>query len=315
MELKSLIEKIMLINDTLGYSDNTERLINKEYILKNDSQTLKELEKLLNDSIKYAQSQELKLGLEIILLLVSHENENIRNSALAETFVLMDDGLIRELVVKELKSVSNNGDKDSSESAEYSLDLIAEEIHRFEVMDAVFDMFCKLKNRITFKINQFEFLTFSPVYSYDKRNSAGLSKNNIKNSIFYNNAALNRLICKFRALNRKIDRMIPYLEEIEDYNETFMKYKEGSCLNIQDPKSDEKEPLQKLADFYTSTFTEKGHLRRLISLLDDDDPNIQQIGVNALTDVVEILLKDSTKKRLMKPVTSSDLEKISPFKY
>ena len=95
MELKSLIEKIMLINDNLGYSDNTEKLINKEYLLKDDSQTLKELEKLLSDSIKYTQSQELKLGLEIILLMISHKNENVRNAVLTKMFVLMYDGLIR----------------------------------------------------------------------------------------------------------------------------------------------------------------------------------------------------------------------------
>ena len=312
MELKSLIEKIMLINGTLGYSDNTEKLINKEYLLKDNSQTLKELEKLLIDSIKYSQSQELKLGLEIILLLISHKNENIRNSTLAKMFVLMDDGLIRELVVKELKDVSTSGDKDSSESAEYSLDLIAEEIHRFEVMDAVFDMFYKLKNRITFKVNQFKFLAVSSVYSLDKLNSADLSKVSIKNNIFHRNTLFNRLICKLRALNRKMDKMVPYLEEIENYDEK--EYEEMICLNIQNSKSSEKESLQKLADFYASTFTERGHLRRLISLLDDEDYDIQQIGVNALTEIVEILLKDSTEKKLIKPLTSSDLEKISPFK-
>jgi hypothetical protein len=224
----------------------------------------------------------------------------------------MDDGLIRELVVKELKDVSTSGDKDSSESAEYSLDLIAEEIHRFEVMDAVFDMFYKLKNRITFKVNQFKFLAVSSVYSLDKLNSADLSKVSIKNNIFHSNTLFNRLICKLRALNRKMDKMVPYLEEIENYNEK--EYEEMICLNIQNSKSSEKESLQKLADFYASTFTERGHLRRLISLLDDEDYDIQQIGVNALTEIVEILLKDSTEKKLIKPLTSSDLEKISPFK-
>jgi hypothetical protein len=312
MELKSLIEKIMLINDTLGYSDNTEKLINKEYLLKDNSQTLKELEKLLTDSIKYSQSPELKLGLEIILLLISHKNENIRNSTLAKMFVLMDDGLIRELVVKELKDVSTSGDKESSESAEYSLDLIAEEIHRFEVMDAIFDMFCKLKNRITFKVNQFKFIAVSSVYSFGKLNSADLSKINIKNNIVHSNTLFNRLIRKLRALNRKMDKMVPYLEKIENYDEN--EYKEIICLNIQNSKSREKESLKKLANFYASTFTERGHLRRLMSLLDDENHDIQQIGVKALTKICETLLMDSTEKKLMKPLTSSDLEEISPFK-
>lgn len=304
MELKSLIEKIMLLNDTLGYSDNTERLINKEYILKDNSQTLEDLEKLLIDSIKYSQSPELKLGLEIILLLVSHKNENIRNSALAKTFVLMDDGLIRELVVKELKSVSGNGNKNSSESAEYSLDLIADEIHRFEVMDAVFDLFCKLKNRIVSKFNQSEFISVFSIQSFDKFNSADMS--GIKNDLF------NRLICNLRALDHKMDKMIPYLEEMEAYDE--IEYRKLNYLDTQNSKSSEKESLQKLADFYASTFTERGHLRRLIFLLGDEDQEVQEIGFNALIDIVEVLLTDSARKNLVKPVTSSDLEKISSFK-
>ncbi|MGB9978828.1 hypothetical protein [Methanobacterium sp.] len=312
MELKSLIEKIMLINNTLGYSDNAEKLINKEYILKDNSQTLKELEILLVDSIKYSKSQELKLGLEIILLMISHKNENVRNAALTKMFVLLDDGLIRELVVKELKNESENGDKDSSESAEYSLDLIADEIHRFEVMDAVFDIFCRLKNMIALRFNQLGFLSVLSVYSHDKHNSLDISRTSIKNSVVHNNTLFNRLIRKLRALNRKIDRMVPYLEEIGNYDE--IGYKETSCLNIQNSKSSENESLQKLANFYASTFTERGHLRRLISLLNDNDEDIQQVGVNALTDVVEILLKDSTEKISIKQLTGLDLEEISSFK-
>ena len=69
-----------------------------------------------------------------------------------------------------------------------------------------------------------------------------------------------------------------------------------------------------MAGFYASTFTERGHLRRLIFLLDDEDPEVQQIGFNALTDIVEVLLTDSAEKRIIKPLTSSDLEKISSFK-
>ena len=57
MELKSLIEKIMIINDALKYSDTTESLINKEYLLNDDSETHKKLEKLLIDSINYSQAR------------------------------------------------------------------------------------------------------------------------------------------------------------------------------------------------------------------------------------------------------------------
>lgn len=313
MELKSLIEKIMIINDALRYSDSTERLINKEYLLNDDSQTHKKLEKLLIDSINYSQSQELKLGLELILVLISHKNENVKSSALAKMFVLMDDGLIQELVVKELKVMSNNKDKNINEPAEDSLDLIATEIHKFELMEAFFDICTGLKDKFVFKVSKFKFPFIYSLY-FDKLNSADVPRRKIENNIFYGKDLFNGLVCKARALNRRIDRMFPYLEEIGDYNEDFMKYKKSAYLNIENSESGEKESLQKLADFYARTFTERGHLRRLIALLDDNSDDIQQIGINALIDVVEILLKDSAEKRVIKPLNSNDLEKISPFR-
>jgi hypothetical protein len=309
MELKSLMEKIMFMNDALGYSDNTERLINNEYLLKDDSEALKELEKLLVNSIKYSQSQELKLGLEIILVFISHKNEDVKNAALAKTFILMDDGLIQELVVKELKKMSNTKDKKVSESAEYSLGLIATEIHKLEIMDAIFDIFIRLKNTATIKISQFPVI--SSLY-FNEGNSAGVMIKT-KNNAFYSNL-LNLLICKLRAFNRQMDKMFPYLEEIENYNESFIQHKKAGYLDIQSSRSSEKESVQKLADFYAGTFTERGHLRRLISLLDDDDYDIRQIGVNALIGVIETLLRVSTEKKSIKPLKSEDLEKISPFR-
>lgn len=306
MELKSLIEKIMYVNDALGYSDNTKKLIDREYLLKDDSQAFKELEKLLINSIKYSQSQELKLGLELILILISHKNEDVKSSALAKIFILMDDGLIQELVVKELKEMSNNENKDTNEFAEQSLNLIATEIHKFDVVDATFDIFSELKNKITFKMSQFKFPIISLTY---KQNSAGVSKD----SIFYNNSLFKGLSCKLRAITHRIDGMVPSLEEVENYNKEFREYKKTKYLDVQNSKSSEKESLQKLAEFYARTFTERGHLRRLTALLDDDDYDVQQIGVNALTEIVEILLGSSAEKRLIKPLDSNDLEKISPL--
>ncbi len=310
MELKSLIEKIMIINDALKYSDTTRRLINKEYLLNDDPQTHKKLEKLLIDSINYSQSQELKLGLEIILVLISHKNENVKTSALAKMFVLMDDGLIQELVVRELKEMSSNDDKNINEPAEDSLDLIATEIHKFEMMNAFFDILAELKDRVAFKFSKFEFSVISMYFN--KWNSTDV--HNRKYNVFYDNGIFNGLICKLRALNRRIDRLFPYLEGIEDYNKDFMKHKKTAYLNTQNFELNEKESLQKLADFYVRTFTERGHLRRLIALLDDDNEDIQRIGINALTNVVEILLRDSAEKKVIKPLNSNDLEKISPFR-
>jgi len=141
----------------------------------------------------------------------------------------------------------------------------------------------------------------------DKQNLTDVSENNV----FYNNDIFEGLLSKLRALNHQIDRLIPSLEGIEDYNKEFREYKKANYLDVQKSRSSENESIQKLADFYVRTFTESGHLRRLVALLDDDDYKVQQIGVNALTEIVEILLGNSNEKRLIKPLNDSDLEKIS----
>lgn len=306
MELKSLIEKITFVNDSLGYSDDTEKLINKEYLLKDDLHALKELEKLITNSIKYTQSQELKLGLEIILILIFHKNENVKAAALGKLFILMDDGLIQALVLKELKNMSNSRDKDDQESVDHSLDLIASEIHKLEIVDATFDLLAESANVLKVKVSQFKDIIIPSFYFLNRKSSAVTSKIKGKITNYY---LFKGLLFRFHVFSSQIDRMVPCLEEIEDTHENLIQPETTRYLAILNAKSSEKESLQKLTNFYASTFTEKGHLRRLIALLDDDDYDIQQMGVNALTDVVEFLLTDSNNKKFTKPL-NIDLGKI-----
>ena len=103
--------------------------------------------------------------------------------------------------------------------------------------------------------------------------------------------------------------MIPYFEEIENVHyENLIEHEMISYYQVSKLEFSKEDSLQKLASFYTQTFREKGHLRRLIALLDDDDRNIQQIGVNALTDVLKVLLNNSNQKKFLKPLSNSHLD-------
>jgi hypothetical protein len=49
------------------------------------------------------------------------------------------------------------------------------------------------------------------------------------------------------------------------------------------------DPLNSLANIYAMTFLEKGHLRRLAALLDDEDSHVQMMGINGLIYAIKSL--------------------------
>lgn len=295
MGLKSLIEKIMLVNETVDYLDSAEGVIKEKHSQKRDFKALKKLEKIFNNSIQQTQNQELKTGLEIILILISHENENIKASALGKLFLLIDDRYIQKLIVKELKNISNNGNENISESAHYSLDLIAREIHGLEIFEITFSVLAKFMNTIKLKASKFEFSSV-----FNKPDSTIISKIKVKNT-FQGNNLFNSISSRWHTFNHQIDKIIPYSEEMENFSDKNFIKQEIIHLPLQNLESSEEDSLQKLTDFYVSTFMEKGHLRRLIALLDDHDHKVQQMGFNALIGIVEGILANSNEK-FIKPL-------------
>lgn len=303
MGLKSIIEKIIIVNKVSKHSYGAKKLLQKKYLPKDDFKNLEELEKIFKTSKECAQNEELKLGLEIILTLISHKNEDIKATALGKIYFLVDDEYIQEIIIKELKNRSYNKNEDRNMSAQYSLDLIALEVHKLKIFEIIFKILAELRPKID-KIKFSLIPTSSP-----KILSKDISKIRNKNEIFYPNTPINKVLRIFRVFNRKIDRMIPYFEEIENVHyENLIEHEMISYYQVSKLEFSKEDSLQKLASFYTQTFREKGHLRRLIALLDDDDRNIQQIGVNALTDVLKALLNNSNQKKLLKPLSNSHLD-------
>ena len=79
-------------------------------------------------------------------------------------------------------------------------------------------------------------------------------------------------------------------EKIEDFSEdenldNWLHY----YLDIVKVEQTEN-PLNSLANIYAMTFLEKGHLRRLTALLDDEDSNVQMMGINGLIYAITTLL-------------------------
>jgi hypothetical protein len=302
MRPKSIIEKIIIVNKVSKHSYDEEKLLYKKYLPKDDFNNLEELEKIFKNSKECTQNKELKLGLEIILTLISHKNEDIKNSALGKIYFLVDDENVQEIIIKELKNRSHNKNEASSTSAQYSLDLIALEVHKLKIFEIIFKILAELRP----KVDKIKFSLIIP--SSPKTFSKEITEIRSKNEILYPNNLTNRILRIFRVLNRRIDRMIPYFEEIENIHyENLIKHEMNSYHQVSKLEFSKEESLQRLANYHAQTFKEKGHLRRLIALLDDEDYNIQQIGVNALTDILKALLNNSNQK-FLKPLSNPHLD-------
>ena len=284
MGLKSFIEKIIVVNKNYGHVNNVKRLLYREYLPENDFKNLEELKKIFNNLEEHAQNEELKLGLKIILTLISHKNTNITIFALEKIYFLVDDEYIEGIIVKELKNMSYNKNKDIHIAAQRSLDSIASEVNKLRTFEIIFGILSKLKCKINFKVDKslFSLIHRSKFFS---KNTSEIRK------IVCSSNLINRILRMVRVFSRLIDRIFPYVEEIEsNHYEKLIEHEMIPYYHVLKLEFKREESLQGLANFYVRTFREKGHLRRLIALLDDDDGNVQQIGVNALIDVVKVLL-------------------------
>lgn len=292
MWLKALMKIFMFINEAIKYSNSTENDIYKNYPYKHD---LKELKEIFSNIIQYTQNQELKKSLEIILILISHKNGDIRASALGKLFFLMDDESIQRLIIKELKNMLHNRES-FSEFADHSLDSISAEIYKIEIIEIFEDILSKLNDTIKFDVVRSKF-SFS-IFSQDRKVSTVPETDDTQMMILPANL-FNKFLCWFHTFNFRIDKMAPYLDENKGFhNKKLIKHEITSYFHLQNLEFSKNDSLQRLASFYAITSMEKGHLRRLIALLDDDDTKVRQIGVNALIKVVKKILTNCDDKNL-----------------
>ncbi|MEN4006292.1 MAG: hypothetical protein PQ964_02865 [Methanobacteriaceae archaeon] len=278
-------------NKVIKRFNNIENDIYNDYPHKHN---FKELKEIFSDLIPYTQNQKLKKCLEIILILISHKNKGIRAFALEKLFFLTNDELIQKLIIKELKNMLYDGEEDTREIADHSLDSISAEIYKIETIETFLDILYKISDTVEFNVIKFK----------DKQSSI-VSQTGTESNLFNNFlhwfhtfniridgmiSYLVRLSCFLqRRLLSGIDGMISYLVEIKD---------EDSYFHLQNLESNKNDSLQRLASFYARTSMENGHIRRLIALLDDDDAKVQQIGANALIEAVENILINSDDKKL-----------------
>jgi hypothetical protein len=263
-----------------GRLRNDDKQIHQNYLINNDPQNLQDLKIILKNLKTTSQNPNFNLGIEIIQILLSHQREEVVSLALGDLFFIFNNRAIKVLIIKELRIRANDSNPNVRKSAQYSLELIAEEIHKFEAFEIIYGLFSNvlLDLRYNFRVKW-----KLKVNSFIKNNHINKYLNSLmdyftKETLVILDSPLNFLSLLINGKN------IEHFPEDENHDNWLHYY--SDIINVE--QNDD--PLNSLANIYAMTFLENGHLRRLTALLDDEDSHIQMMGINGLIYAISTIL-------------------------
>jgi hypothetical protein len=281
----------------------TEWQTYQENLLKNRPKTHRDLENNLKIAIARTHKHQLKLGLEIILLLLSHPQKDVRAFSLGRLYPLITKESLRELIIKDLKDMRDDSQLNVSAAAQESLNGISGIVHNLVLADIISEVFVEFsvdleKYGLTHNINFHSPFSSHPLEGKDLEggNSFFNSKNRYIFPFIRGYRQMNVLLDKILFSNQ-LEELFPELTSMEEFSignileEGIIPYSDLS--NFQWKPADS---LERLANIYAHTFMEEGHLHRLKTYLDDDDYHVRQIGANALIEVVSFILNCPDEK-------------------
>lgn len=123
-DFKTNFSKKENLEDTV--LSNKSELIH--YLSISSPKTLDEFKYYINELLDNIDNNDLKLGLNIILALISHEKQEVVASSLGRLYLIIQDECIRRLILKELNEMSYCKDISLKASVEESLDIITDDI-------------------------------------------------------------------------------------------------------------------------------------------------------------------------------------------
>jgi hypothetical protein len=262
-----------------GRLRDDEEQIHQKYLINDNPQNLKDLKLILENLKTTSHNSKFNLGIDIIQKLLSHHNEEVIASALGNLFFIFNNKVIKNLIIKEIRIRAHDQNPDVRESAQYSLELISGEIHKFESFEKIYGQFSNVLLDLSYNFH--------------------LKWKLVANSIIKNNHVskyLNSMMDYFTKETLVILKNNPSLllfineEKIEAFHDTenIDNWLEYYSDMIKFEKIED--PLDSLANVYAMTYLENGHLRKLAAFLDDEDPNVQMMGINGLTYAIKSLL-------------------------
>lgn len=285
MVLKSLKEENIILNESKEYFKHYKNINYKKYHVTTNNETLNDLELIINNLIQQTKDSELKLSLEIILTVITHENLNIRAYALEKAYFLFNEDYIKEIIIKELRNMVSNRKEDTNNYAQYSLDLIASNIYDLEIFSISKYLLMKILKIIKLKLRESKYSLINP---FDKFISFNLKPND---NILSQNKIFKYILQKYRVFDHMITIKIPFIGKIENIDaESLIEDEYIPYYQILSLEYNKKDAIQRMAKLYVKTFRENGHLRRLFNLLDDEDYYNQKLGIDALMEVSKVLI-------------------------
>ena len=292
-----------------------------------DFKELTDLEMVLESLIKTTENQKSKIGLEIILVLISHKKKDVKACALGKLYILTHDKYLKKIAIKELKTLVCDENPQVGKCAQNSLELCASEANKLEITEIIIELLNGLnkdiqtqKNSIKTHIkhrkspnttthNKLFLKSFNKLFIKIPINKPEIK---LKERIKHTYNMLNYLTYKYSLLS-KISGLFLELNDINVLvEENFIEPKIIPYLTIAKFEVTQKDPINELATIYANTILEKGHIRRLEAFLDDEDYNVRRTGVTALTNAANMLInsKKENINRKFKDISSSNIYNI-----
>jgi len=246
-----------------------------------DNSTIKnfdELNILTDYLIKTTEDQDLNMGLNIIKTLIFHPRQDVVASTLGKLYFIFDDQQIHELIIKKLKNMRIDSDHNIQKYVDESMEAIAGEVNNIEM----FKLECNVFNNL---IDKFE------LYLHSMWNRVPHHFDNKFRSKFENS----RLAVSFDDMIFNLVKILMVVENDLDLENSMDNLYEPfehdiiPFIEIKDVDKNKKNDFNHLIDVYALTFREKGHLNHLMSLLDDEDPDLRHMGVDGLIYVLKVL--------------------------
>lgn len=250
------------------------------------------LKENLKHTIESTPNQRSKLGLKIILMLISHPKKDVRAFSLGKLYPLLTEDSLRRLIIEDLREMYDDPYYNVHKAAEESLDYVSEEIYNLKIPELILETFTELEKNLKTKISSFTASFASHHHHPPSPNSPNKYKISLTKKCRQFNILLDKII-----FSDELEDIFPELGDVEDFSmgdiidKGVIPYSDISHFQWRPADS-----IERIAATYAHTFMEKGHLHHLKTYLDDEDYVVRQIGVNALLSVVEFLFDGSKEK-------------------
>jgi hypothetical protein len=214
--------------------------------------------------------------LNITKKLIFHPRPDVVASSRGKLYFIIKDEKIQKFIIDKLKELRINADYVGRKYIDESMESIAAEENNI----GLFKVECNVFNNLVDKFGLYLHSAWNRVPHYmDDKYRLKLQNSRLPSSF-------DDMFFSFFQFKTVMDDM-----ELENSNEKM----ETNELNIfpyveiMDFEKNKETNFNNLIDVYALTFREKGHINHIMSILNEDDPEIRHKGIDGLIYVLKVL--------------------------